>query len=382
MDVTSVPMALLDFVTGKLVPFLFVLTFIVFFHELGHFLVARWNKIKVDAFAVGFGPELFGFNDRNGTRWKFCAIPLGGYVKFFGDEDGSSKPDFEKLQTMNADEREGAFEHKALWRKASVVAAGPIANFLLAIVIYTSLFMIHDDIQVKPIVGGVVAGSPAESAGFQAGDRIIRLQGQEIVAFSQISEATMMSSGEELQFVVLRDGSEVNLAALPKMTEQTDRFGNKYKVAQVGIRGDSSPESLVVTTLGPVDAFVKALDRTWVVIKGTLNFLKELILGRQDAKELRGPLGIGQMTSQVATLGIAQLLSLAGVISISIGLLNLFPIPMLDGGHLVFYAVEAVRGKPLSPRTMDVAFKIGLTCVLALMVFATTNDISRLFGVG
>ena len=382
MDFSAVPMVIFDFITMKLLPFLVVLTLIVFIHELGHYLVARWNKVKVDAFAVGFGPELFGFDDRNGTRWKFCAIPLGGYVKFFGDEDPSSKPDFDKLDSMTEDEREGAFEHKALWRKASVVAAGPIANFILAIVIYTGLFVVYDDVRVAAVVGEVVAESPAEKAGFMPGDKIVELQGSEITSFDQVAETTMLSSGEALNFVVLRGEERVPLTAFPKMTEQTDRFGNSYKVAQVGIRAFSGPENVVVQQLGPIEAFLKALDRTWVVIKGTFNFLGELILGKQDAKELRGPLGIGQITSQVATLGVAQLLSLAGVISISIGLLNLFPVPMLDGGHLVFYAIEAVRGRPMSPRAMEISFRFGLMLVLGLMIFATTNDVSRLFGAG
>lgn len=380
MDVMAGAGAVVNFFTGTVLPFLFVLTIIVFFHELGHFLVARWNKVKIDAFAVGFGPELLGFNDRHGTRWKLCAIPLGGYVKFFGDENAASKPDHERLQSMSDEELEGAFENKAVWRRALVVVAGPVANFLLAIVIYSGLFMIHDDVQVAPVFGEIQAGSAAEAAGFKADDRVIKLNGQEITSFRQISETTMMSGGDTLHFVVVRNGEEIAISANPRVTEQVDRFGNTYKVALIGVRSKSGAEYLTVTSLGPVDAFTKAVSQTWIVTKRTLYFLADLIRGKQDASELRGPLGIGQVTSQVATLGIAQLLSLAGVISISIGLMNLFPIPMLDGGHLVFYAIEAIRGRALSQKTMDIAFKFGMLCVLALMVFATSNDITRFLG--
>lgn len=379
MDFLAAPGALLDFVTGKVIPFLFVLTIIVFFHELGHFLVARWNKVKVDAFAVGFGPELFGFTDGKGTRWKFCAIPLGGYVKFFGDEDPTSQPDHEKLAAMDADEREGAFQNKALWRKSLIVAAGPIANFLLAIAIYTGLFMTYEDVKIAPVVGEVVAGSAAAEAGIQPDDRVVSINGSAITSFDDIRDVTMVSSDAPLNFIIDRGGERINVTAVPRITEREDQFGNTFKVAMIGISSKQGVEFRTVSSLGPVDAFVKAVDRTATVTMGTLNFLKELFLGKQDASELRGPLGIGQVTSQVATLGIAQLLALAGVISISIGLLNLFPIPMLDGGHLVFYAIEAVRGKALSPRSMEMAYKAGLTCVLALMLFATTNDILRIF---
>jgi len=380
MDFVGVFSGVLGFFTGTVLPFLFVLTIVVFFHELGHFLVARWNGVKVTTFAVGFGPELLGFNDRHNTRWKLCAIPLGGYVKFFGDDDPSSKPDFDRLQQMSDVEREGAFEHKAVWRRALIVVAGPVANFLLAIVIYSGLFMIHDDVKIAPVIGKVFSNSSAEASGFMVDDRILSIDGQKIETFSQISNATNMGAGAEMKFVLLRDGKEIKISAIPRITERVDQFGNKFKVQLIGFSSKAGAENITVTTLGPVDAFVKAVSRTWLVTKRTLYFIADLVRGRQDASELRGPLGIGQVTSQVATLGIAQLLSLAGVISISIGLMNLFPIPMLDGGHLVFYAIEAVRGRALSPKTMDMAFKFGMLCVLSLMIFATTNDISRFFG--
>lgn len=382
MDIVGAFSGLLGFITGSVIPFLFVLTIVVFFHELGHFLVARWNKVTVEAFAVGFGPELLGFNDRQGTRWKLCAIPLGGYVRFMGDEDASSKPDHEALASMTPEQREGAFEHKAIWQKAAVVAAGPIANFILAIVIYTSLFMYVEDVRIAPVVGKVIENSAAAEAGLQVGDRIVSVDGVRVTQFADLQRKTMMNSDQPLRFVILRDGQELAIEAAPRMTERKDRFGNSYKTGLLGISPDPSDENIVSVKLGFSEAFMKGMDRIGLIVTGTFNFISELILGKQDARELRGPLGIGQMTSQVATLGILQLLSLAAVLSVSIGLLNLLPVPVLDGGHLVFYALEAIRGKPLGERAQEIAFRIGLTCILGLMLFATSNDIMRFLGVG
>lgn len=380
MDLLMAPMALFDFTITKIVPFVFVLTIVVFFHELGHFSVARWNKVKVDAFAVGFGPELFGFNDRHGTRWKFCVIPLGGYVKFLGDQDATSRPDHEALRELDPNERDGAFESKALWQRAAVVAAGPIANFILASVIYTGFFMYYGETKLAPIIGAIQENSAAEEAGFQLGDRVISIQGGEITSFQDIARYTLVSSDEPLDFIVERDGQELGITAIPRMTERTDRFGNKFQTGLVGIGPGSDTSNIIRNPLGPVDSFVKSLDSIYLIISRTYHFVRELIGGKQDASQLRGPLGIGQMTSQVATLGIIQLISLAAALSVSIGLMNLLPIPMLDGGHLLFYAVEAVRGRALDPKTQDIAFRIGLTCVLMMMLFATSNDILRLFG--
>ncbi|MEO0546390.1 MAG: RIP metalloprotease RseP [Pseudomonadota bacterium] len=380
MDIVGALSGLLGFITGSVIPFLFVLTIVVFFHELGHFLVARWNKVTVEAFAVGFGPELIGFNDRQGTRWKLCAVPLGGYVRFMGDEDASSKPDHEALAAMSEQQREGAFEHKAIWQKAAVVAAGPIANFLLAIVIYTALFMHIEDVRIAPIVGKVIENSAAEEAGLQVGDRIVSIDGTPVTQFADLQRKTMMNSDQPLRFVILRDGAELTVEAAPRMTEREDRFGNAYKTGLLGISPDPSEENIVTVKLGFGEAFMKGLDRIGLIVTGTFNFIAELVVGKQDASELRGPLGIGQMTSQVATLGILQLLSLAAVLSVSIGLLNLLPVPVLDGGHLVFYALEAIRGKPLGERAQEIAYRIGLTCILGLMLFATSNDIMRFLG--
>ncbi len=380
MDILSAPMALMDFLLYKILPFIFVLSIVVFFHELGHFLVARWNKVKVDAFSLGFGPEIFGFYDKRKTRWKFCAIPLGGYVKFHGDADATSKPNREALAAMNEDEREGAFEHKALWRRAAVVVAGPVANFILASVIYTALFMYSGDLRLAPVIGEVMENSAAQEAGMKVGDRILSVQGNKISDFEDIGRYTYIGSDESLSFGILRNGKEIELTAVPKMVTRKDQFGNEYSTGLIGVRPFTTPEYFERVQLGFGAAFVKSLDSIGQTITRTYHFIRELIQGKQDSSQLRGPLGIGHITSQVATLGIIQLLGLAAALSVSIGIMNLLPVPMLDGGHLMFYAFEAVRGKALSPKAQDFAFRIGLSCVLMLMVFVTFNDIRRIFG--
>ncbi|MEL7272435.1 MAG: RIP metalloprotease RseP [Pseudomonadota bacterium] len=369
-----------SFLLTKIVPFVFVLTIVVFFHELGHFLVARWNKVRVEAFAVGFGPELFGFHDKQGTRWKLCAIPLGGYVKFLGDQNAASQPDPEQLEGLSADEREGAFQTKALWRRAAIVAAGPLANFILASVIYTGLTMYFGDIRLQPVIGKVTEASAAEEAGFQIGDRVISINGDPIDDFQDISRYTLVGADRQLSFVVERAGEQLTIEASPRMTKRKDQFGNDFQTGLLGIGPDQSPEAIVRFSVGPVDAFVKSIDNIGLIISRTYHFVRELIVGKQDASQLRGPIGIGQMTSQVATLGVLQLLSLAAALSVSIGLMNLLPVPMLDGGHLMFYAVEAVRGRAMTENAQEMAFRIGLACVLAMMLFATFNDVGRLLG--
>lgn len=377
MDIFAILQWLVDLAVGTILPFVVVLTVVVFVHEMGHFLVARWNGVKVEAFSIGFGKELLGYTDGKGTRWKLAPIPLGGYVRFLGDRNASSQGDPRLLEAMSPQEREGAFEDAALWRRALVVVAGPLANFIFAILVYTAVFMVTDDVRIQPVIGTVAEGSAAEAAGIQPGDRVLAIDGEPIKTFHDMQSITILADDTPLTFLLERGGSEIEIVATPRMTGATDRFGNSYRRAIVGISPDPNPENLERVQLGPIGAFDKALERTGMVFAGTANFIKELVLGKQDARDLRGFIGIAQITGQVATLGVLDLVFLTGFLSISIGIMNLLPVPMLDGGHLAFYALEAVRGRAMSAKNQERAYKVGLTFILLLMIFVTNNDIIR-----
>src|SRR3954465_12775808 len=364
---------------GYIVPFLFVLTIVVFFHELGHFLVARWAGVKVLTFSLGFGPELAGFNDRHGTRWKISAIPLGGYVKFFGDESEASTPSSETLAGMSEEERRDSFHHKKVGPRAAIVAAGPIANFILAIVIFTGLFTFFGKPSTTARVDTVQAGSAAAAAGFQAGDIVTAIDGNAIGSFSDMQRIVGIRAGDKLTFTVKRGDSTLQLQGTPELKEVKDNFGNVHRLGVLGITRATNPGDVTTERVDPATAAWLGVKETWFVIERTLSYIGGVFTGREAADQVGGPLRIAQISGQVATVGgLAALVQLAAVLSISIGLLNLFPVPLLDGGHLLFYAVEAVRGRPLSDRAQEMGFRIGLGLVLMLMVFATYNDILHL----
>ncbi|WP_417669009.1 RIP metalloprotease RseP [Roseibium sp.] len=367
-----------DLLIGYIVPFLFVLTIVVFFHELGHFLVARWCGVKVDAFSVGFGRELFGKTDAQGTRWKLSLIPLGGYVKFAGDENAASVPDRERIASMSDEEKASAFIAKPVWQRAAVVAAGPIANFILAIVIFSMIFMIFGKVVTLPVVDAVRSDSAAQVGGLMPGDRILSVDGEEISTFSELQRIVSVSADVPLVLDVERDTRVVTLTVTPEYKELTDRFGNVQRIGLLGVSRSPKADDLIQVTYGPVAAVSEGTKETAFIAVRTLDYLWGVISGREAADQLGGPIRVAQVSGQVATQGIIPLLSLAAVLSISIGLLNLMPIPMLDGGHLVYYFAEAVRGQPLSERVQDFGFRIGIGIVLLLMVFATWNDVVHL----
>jgi regulator of sigma E protease len=364
---------------GYIIPFLFVLTIVVFFHELGHFLVARWAGVKVLTFSLGFGPELAGFNDRHGTRWKISAIPLGGYVKFFGDESEASTPaSSETLASMSAEERAGSFHHKKVGPRAAIVAAGPIANFILAIVIFTCLFTFFGKPSTTARVDKIEANSAAAKAGFQVGDIVTAIDGKTIGSFSDMQRIVGVRAGDTLNFTIKRGDSTLDLKGTPELREVKDSFGNAHRLGVLGITRATAPGDVVTERVDPGTALWLGVKETWFVVDRTLAYIGGVFTGREAADQVGGPLRIAQISGQVATIGLAALVHLAAVLSISIGLLNLFPVPLLDGGHLLFYAVEAVRGRPLSERAQEMGFRIGLGLVLMLMVFATYNDILHL----
>ena len=363
---------------GYVVPFLFVLTIVVFFHELGHFLMARLCGIKVLVFSIGFGPEIAGFNDRYGTRWKISAVPLGGYVKFFGDDNAASVPDQAAAASMSSADRKDSFMFQPVPSRAAVVAAGPIANFVLAIAIFAAIFMTVGKQTTSARVDTVQPASAAEAAGFKPGDLVTAINGEKIESFSDMQRIVSISANETLSIDVDRGGAPVTLKAIPQLKELKDNYGNVHRLGVLGISRSMSPGDIKTEKAGPLRAIVMGAQETWFVVDRTLAYIGGVFVGREAADQLGGPIRIAQVSGQVATAGFTALIHLTAVLSVSIGLLNLFPIPLLDGGHLLFYAIETIRGRPLSERAQEVGFRIGLAVVVMLMIFATFNDILRL----
>jgi regulator of sigma E protease len=457
--------------TGWFVPFIFALSVVVFFHELGHFLVARWAGVRVLVFSVGFGPELIGFNDRHGTRWKISAIPLGGYVKFLGDENAASVPDQEAIGRMTEAEQRDSFFHKPVAARAAIVAAGPIANFILAILIFAALaFFLGRQVTVpridavapataaaaagfkpgdvvvsvdgktvegfadvqrivafnpgRPItfvvdrggervtltatpearperdrfgnlqrlgtidisgpimparIAGVVQGSAADAAGFQAEDRVRKIDGKPVNSFLDLRDVVAANPDRTLEFEVERGGNTILLHATPTGHNEKDAAGGTRRVGQLGISGGYDPADIRAIHYGLAGALASGAYESWYVVDDTIAYLVKIVRGHASADQLGGPIRIAQVAGQVATAGFVPILRLAALLSVSIGLLNLFPIPLLDGGHLLYYAIEAARGRPLSERAQEYGFRFGLAVVLLLMLFATYNDLLHLF---
>ncbi|MGA7383283.1 MAG: RIP metalloprotease RseP [Methylocella sp.] len=362
---------------GYILPFLFVLSLVVFFHELGHFLVGRWCGVRVDTFSLGFGPELAGFNDRDGTHWRIAAFPLGGYVKFHGDANGASMTNEAALAAMPHGERAVSFIAQNVWKRAAIVAAGPLANFLLAIVIFTGIFYVNGRAILLPVVDGIASGSAAEAAGFQRGDRIVSIDGIKVDSFEDMQRVVQTASDTELIFGIDRGGKSVELVATPRRRDVVTAFGTT-RVGVLGVESKSKPENWHVQTYDFVGSVKLAGSETWYVVARTGSYLKGLVAGQESTDELSGPIRIAEVSGAMAKIGLSALLNLAAILSISVGMLNLFPIPLLDGGHLLYYAVEAIRGKAMNDKVQQFGFKVGLMLVTSLMVFATYNDILRL----
>jgi regulator of sigma E protease len=466
--------------------FLFVISLVVFVHELGHFLAGRYFGVKVETFSIGFGKELIGFTDRYGTRWKFAALPLGGYVKFWGDEGAASTPDQDKLKQMPETDRSRSFHHKTWWQKSIISVAGPLANFILALVILTGFFLVYGSNSSSPIIGNVKAGYPAELAGLKPGDRVVSIDDQEISDFSAIVKVVSVANGRPLKFVVERAGARELVVVTPAMISKPDSFGAPIKDPGVGISpvipgeietvvsgspaaaaglkvndiivgangkgiatfadiagavtasggqpvklivarskptptkpwnreqvevtltpspalasaassadqqvlqvagfsvyAKGSPEPYVHVTFGVLESVSAASDEVKFIVVKTFYFIGQLLTGSADYQQLSGPIGIATVSGKVAVqFGVVALINLAAVLSVSIGLLNLFPIPMLDGGHILYYAIEAVRGRPLGERAQELGFRFGLAFVVCLLLFATWNDLTKLVSSG
>ncbi len=360
---------------GTLVPFLFVLTVVVFVHEMGHYLVGRWCGIGVRAFSIGFGPELLGFNDRNGTRWKLCAIPLGGYVKFVGDMNATSTPDAGEMETLTDSERKIAFHTQPIWKRALTVVAGPVFNFLLTIAVFAVMFSIYGRYVSEPMVAEVRPDSPAAIAGMEPGDRFVRVDGTAVDSFADVQRLVSGRAGDPIVFVLLRDGKEITVTATPEISEQKDALGNVVKVGLIGVVNNQEAGQPRQVTFTPMGALAESVSETGHIIVRTGQFLKRFAVGREDKCQLGGPVKIADMAGKAAQLGFEWLVQLVALLSVGIGILNLLPIPPLDGGHLAFYAVEAVKGRPVSERAMEAVYRVGLFMVLGFMAFVFWNDL-------
>ncbi|HZH45496.1 MAG TPA: RIP metalloprotease RseP [Roseococcus sp.] len=359
---------MLDFLPDAvrtILAFVLVLGVLVFVHELGHYLAARWRGVHVDAFSIGFGRPILSWRDRLGTDWRIAWIPLGGYVKLHGQAPEAETPEAERVA-----QRPGqTFHDKPVRDRAIVVAAGPVANFLLAILLFGALYMTQGMPRGMTSVGAVAAGSVAERAGIQPGDEIVALDGERVRRFDQVQRHIQPRAGQEVSVRVLRDGRELTVAVTP-----ATRPGSE--AAPVGILGIQGGQARF-ERLDPASALWQGVVQTGEMSWATLAGIGEMLTGSRSATELGGPIRIAEVSGQAATLGIVPLVNLMALLSISLGLLNLFPIPLLDGGHLLFYGAEAIRGRPLPPRALEYGFRAGFAVLISLFVFATWNDIAQ-----
>ena len=364
---------------GNIIPFIFLVLVVVFVHEYGHYYYAKKYGVGVTDFSIGFGKELFGWNDNSGTRWKICWIPLGGYVKFFGDRNVFSQADQEEmLKKYNTEERKKLFVLKPLYQRSIIVAAGPIANFILAIVIFLSIYMFIGKDLTPAMVAEVQKDSPAEMAGIMKNDIILEIDGTEVESILDVSKLIMMSTSEIIDFKVSRYDQSVFLEVKPNIVQSEDNLGNKTSKRMIGIKLSPYNNKINHVKLGPARALYYSFTEVYFVVTSSLKYLTSIIGGSGDSSQLGGPIRIAKITGQVAEYGFIPFLSIMAYISISLGLINLFPIPMLDGGHLMFYLIEKILGRPLSQKTQEGFFRIGLFLLFFLMFFVTFNDLKDL----
>lgn len=364
-----------DILFHTLPSFLLVLGIVVFVHEWGHYIVARMCGVKVESFSLGFGPEIFGWNDRAGTRWKVSLLPLGGYVKMFGDADGSSRPD-DAVYSMSEEEKKIAFFHKPVGQRALIVFAGPAINFIFTFIIFMFLFTLQGQPFTPPLVGEVMPHGPAAMAGLQSGDVVLKINNVKIERFEDIRREIAVSRDEALNFTIDRGGAVIQKTVRPAIAEMKDRFGAVHKVNQVGIKSTSGKMDYKKYTL--FEAPVAVVNEMATMVTTNLKAIGQIIVGARGTEELGGPLRIAEMSGKIGKEGIIPLIWFMAVISLSLGLFNLFPIPLLDGGHLFFYAIEAIKGKPLNESISAFTSKLGFIFIISMMVFFTWNDLVQL----
>jgi regulator of sigma E protease len=353
--------------------FIVILSVIVFVHEFGHYWVARLCGVRITDFSIGFGREIWGFNDRHGTRWKFSALPLGGYVKMFGDSSEASTSSKERLEAMSAEERKVSFHFQSLPKKAAIVSAGPVFNFLLTIFIFTFFVFSNGLETTEPLVGDVMPDTPAAAAGLQKGDRVLRVDGKPVKRFNDIPRLIVTNIGQPIVVALSRNGQPLEVTLTPKVIEEKDGLGNTIKRPLIGIRS----MRLTFEDVGLARALGEAVKRTWDLTLMTFDYLGQLVAGDRAPDELKGPIGIAKMSGQAAEHGIFTVLWFMALLSANLGLVNLFPIPPLDGGHLMYYMLEGARGRPMAERYQEMGYRAGFALILMLMAFTIYNDIRQ-----
>jgi regulator of sigma E protease len=373
--------AWIDWMGWYILPFIAIMSAIVFFHELGHYLVARWCGVKIEAFSLGFGPELFAWVDRLGTRWRLALFPVGGYVKFLGDSNAASAPDGTTADIAPED-RARTLPGQPLRNRAAIVAAGPIANLILALVLFTGLFMGFGRSEHSARVGFVEPGSPAARAGFETGDLIKAIDGQPIKSFQDVQQAAMLNTGLTMTFVVDRSGADVTLQAAPEITLVDQGPLGKRRIGHLGLGSSRNAADVKFERCTPATCVLWAGEQVGFIARATTAYIGGLFAGRESVDQLSGPLAMSQIAGEVAKVSLWELVNLAALFSVSVGLMNLLPIPLLDGGHLLFYAVEGVLGRPISDRVQQFGLRIGIAFIASLVIFTTSHDLLRLFARG
>ena len=362
-----------------IIPFLILITIVVFIHEYGHYYFAKKYGVGITDFSIGFGREIFGWNDKSGTRWKICWIPLGGYVKFFGDRNVFSESEQQEvINKYDEEDRKKLFILKPLYQRSIIVAAGPLANYVLAILIFVIINMIAGKDMTPAVIDEVVKDSPAFVAGMKKSDKIISIDNKKVESILEVSTFINISTSETIEFLILRNDQEISLLVKPNLVDGKDSLGNSVKKRMIGIKLSPLNNEFKKQPLGPSKAIYYSVKEVWFVTVTSLNYLGKMISGSADSSQLGGPIRIAKITGQVAEYGLVPFFSIMAYISISLGLINLFPIPMLDGGHLMFYSIEKILGRPLGQKTQEGFFRIGLFLLFSLMFFVTFNDLKDL----